>query len=464
MKHILVVDDSIEYLNLANKTLEGLYKVTLVTSAAEALEFMQNKLPDLILMDINMTEMDGIEALKLIKSNTELCKIPVIILTSCLDNSVEAKCLKLGAQDFITKPFFKPTMLHRINRILELDSLRKSLEIEIYKKSKQVEEIKIKANEIMNASYKDPLTNLWNRNYTEKQVNDFLAYNTNSGVLFMLDLDNFKNINDEYGHLRGDDVLTKFAAILLNNTRESDIVCRLGGDEFIIFLKGELPTSILSDKARSIISSMRKVLLNYGGGIDLSVSIGIACAQEDGTDFLSLYQAADKALYYVKQNGKDGFHFFKDEKNIEVLREMTSRGCEDLTMLRLLMTESELYRGMFNVDFASFKDIYRLIQRVQERMPSLMAQTLLFTLECKGSIADEAFPLLKEAVQISLRRGDVGTELTDHRYLILLLNVCISDERSIARRITETFSRLYEKSDEVELSFDIQEVSSNNQD
>lgn len=464
MKHILVVDDNVEYLTLANKTLEGLYKVTLVTSATQALEFMQHKLPDLIMMDISMSDMSGIEALKLIKSNTALCGIPVIILTSCSDNAIEAECLKLGAQDFITKPFFKPTMLHRINRILELDSLRKSLEIEVYRKSRQVEEIQLQANEIMNASYKDALTNLWNRNYTEKQVNDFLNYDTNSGVLLMLDLDNFKNINDTYGHLRGDEVLMKFAGILQNNTRESDIVCRLGGDEFVVFLKGELPVSVVSDKARSIISAMRKVLVNYGGGINMSVSIGVSCAQEDGSNFLSLYQAADKALYYVKQNGKDGFHFFSDEKNDEVLREMTSRGTGDLSMLRSVMAESEFRNGLFDVEFESFKDIYRLVQRMQERMSMLTAQTLLFTLECNGELSDQAFPMLKEAAQISLRRGDVGTELTDYRYLILLLNASLADGSAIARRITETFSRLFTDRDKVRLTFDIQEVVPEKQD
>lgn len=462
MKHILVVDDNVEYLTLANKTLGGFYKITLVTSASQALEFMQTKLPDLILMDINMTEISGIEALKLFKSNTALCNIPVIILTSCSDNSVEAECLKLGAQDFITKPFFKPTMLHRINRILELDALRKSLEIEVYRKSRQVEEIKLQATEIMNASFKDPLTGVWNRNYTEKQANDYLTYSTNSAVLLMLDLDNFKSINDIYGHIQGDEVLIKFAAILLSHTRESDIVCRIGGDEFIVFLRGNLPISVVSEKARSIISSMRKILINYGVGVDISVSIGIACAREDGTDFLSLYQAADKALYYVKQNGKDGFRFFKDEKNMEVLREMTSSSSKDLSTLRALMSENESKNGVFNVDFNSFKDIYRLIQRIQERFSALVAQTLLFTLECRGDLAGEAFPLLKEAVQVSLRRGDVGTELSDSRYLVLLLNATFSDGGTIARRISETFNRLYENSDQVKLTFDIQEVSPEN--
>ena len=128
MKHILVVDDDRLNLVLAYDTLKSFYSVSVVNSGIQALKFLESREVDLILLDIEMPVMNGIETLKKIKSVAETSEIPVIFLTGLDDSRIEAQCIELGAQDYIVKPFYAPGMLVRIRRILELNELRKNLE------------------------------------------------------------------------------------------------------------------------------------------------------------------------------------------------------------------------------------------------------------------------------------------------------------------------------------------------
>lgn len=143
MKHILVVDDDRLNLVLAYDTLKPYYSVSVVNSGVEALRFLESKDVDLILLDIEMPVMNGIETLKKIKSTKETAEIPVIFLTGLDDSKIEAQCIELGAQDYIIKPFYAPGMLVRIRRILELNDLRKNLENLVQEKTKEIEYLTI---------------------------------------------------------------------------------------------------------------------------------------------------------------------------------------------------------------------------------------------------------------------------------------------------------------------------------
>ena len=164
--------------------------------------------------------------------------------------------------------------------------------------------------EIKDISHKDALTGLWNRGYVESQVNAFLRTRRHVGTFMMLDLDDFKAVNDTYGHLAGDRLLIQFGAILQRLSREEDIVCRFGGDEFAVFLKDLNDAAVVQRKAELYIKTLWETLLEPQGYMTTSVSIGIAMAPQQGNSFVELYQKADKALYYVKQNGKNGYRFY----------------------------------------------------------------------------------------------------------------------------------------------------------
>lgn len=145
MKHILVVDDDGMNCILAKHALGNQYRVTTVSAGTEAIAFLKKEIPDLILMDIEMPQMSGLETVSIIKENEEWAQIPIIFLTADSTPETEAQCLSDGADDFIAKPFVPQVMQSRISRILELSELRNGLETKLAEKTKQVELVTLNA-------------------------------------------------------------------------------------------------------------------------------------------------------------------------------------------------------------------------------------------------------------------------------------------------------------------------------
>lgn len=146
----------------------------------------------------------------------------------------------------------------------------------------------------------DPLTGLANRSAVEEVVRGFEAQSGRSGFFVLMDLDNFKNLNDRLGHPSGDRALQVIGKALAGSVRRSDLVARIGGDEFCLWNPGEQSTESLWEQLRRIVSGLPL------RSLDIGVSAGAARFGVDGEDFLSLYHAADEALYSVKRNGRGG--------------------------------------------------------------------------------------------------------------------------------------------------------------
>lgn len=436
MKHILIVDDNKTNLVSAKNALAEEYKVTPVTSGEQALKFLDKNVPDLILLDINMPEMDGFEVQEKIKEMNECCHVPIIFLTADNDSATESRCLESGALDFIAKPFVPAVMRSRIGRILELEELRKGLVNRLDEKIREVSDIKSK-------SLQDALTGLWNRTYTEETVGMMLRSGM-KGALFMMDMDNFKAINDNYGHIAGDHTLKMFAETLRKYASESDVVCRIGGDEFMTFVAGDKSKEELGRHAMNIIRDMGNHLDECKFETNSSVSVGIAQFPEDGTDFAALYNAADKALYYVKQNGKNSYHFYSDQHATESERAGKTM---DLSYLRDIMHRTDSGRGTYQMDFDSFHHVYNFIRRSVERS-NRNVQTILFTLQSDTLREDpneieKAMELLESAVFASLRRVDVSTRYSSRQMIVILLDATEENGALVAGRIMEYFERLY---------------------
>ena len=152
---ILVVDDDLMNLKIAEKILADRFEVGLVSSGRDALEYVEKQMPELILLDLHMPEMDGFEVMTVLKSSSRMKEIPVIFLTADNDREVEIRGFKEGAQDFITKPFVADIMVQRVNRVLELSRLQKDLQSEVEKQTKQAEERRMQverlSDQIINA-------------------------------------------------------------------------------------------------------------------------------------------------------------------------------------------------------------------------------------------------------------------------------------------------------------------------
>ena len=186
-------------------------------------------------------------------------------------------------------------------------------------------------------------------------------------------------------------------------------------------------------------------LLSDSCDFKLSVSAGIAQKPEDGSTFSELYSAADKALYYVKQNGKRGYHFFNEEDRGKDHEE--ENNLIDLLQLQRLIQEKGQSSGAYRVEYDGFKRIYHFVSRCMERK-SQDVQLVLFTLMDKEKKEIEigrallAIEILEEAVSKSLRRGDVATKCGNTQYVAILINASSDNGALVIRRIRKKFAEL----------------------
>lgn len=159
----------------------------------------------------------------------------------------------------------------------------------------------------------DLLTGLTNKLATERKIKEYIAENPNSlGMMFVLDIDNFKKINDTMGHAFGDEVLKTLGRTISSLFRVTDIIGRTGGDEFTIFLKFLKSDENTLKEARKLVQFFKDFTAGEYVKYSATASIGAAVFPENGSDFDSLYKAADKALYKAKQRGKNQLAFYDD--------------------------------------------------------------------------------------------------------------------------------------------------------
>ena len=163
-------------------------------------------------------------------------------------------------------------------------------------------------NRIEKISETDGLTKLLNRRGLENRLKNIFKSNNSNGVLIIFDLDNFKSVNDILGHPIGDEVLKIFSRCLTNSFRENDIISRIGGDEFVVFINKNMELDTLSKKLDGLLNNIRSDLNYYYKNYGLSTSIGVAYRDNHINTYEELYEEADKGLYKAKNLGKDGFY------------------------------------------------------------------------------------------------------------------------------------------------------------
>ena len=438
-KTILVVDDSKTNLTLAKQALAEYYQISLVTSGQMALRFLEKRVPDLILLDINMPEMDGLETLRQIRANHDYKDVPVIFLTAKTDPETEVECLKLGAADFIGKPFVPQVMRSRIARTLELEEFRRLAE----KRAQRFESI----------ASKDPMTGLWNRSYLTQKIELSLAKGTEAAYM-IVDVDHFKSVNDKLGHIVGDQVLNRLAHMMMEYF-PNDSVGRLGGDEFVIFMENPPSKERLSERLRSFQELVNDDLREATNGI-ASLSIGIALAPQDGNTMDTLYDKADRALYVVKKEGRNSFRFY--ESTLPSKQAKLDRPDAIEMNIRTLMqqlTEPGTIRGAYWQDYEPFLAILRFIERMMARSEQTFCVMLATLLDKDGNMLDvrtlePAMDMLFSAIQDTLRKGDVFTKFSGAQYIIMLPSAKAESGGKIASdRLTKRFNDLNKDPDVV---------------
>lgn len=320
---ILVVDDSQSVLMLLTATLKksGYTDIHGVRSAVEAFRVLglEGGGPlrddvDLILMDVYMDGIDGIEACSRIKKVEAFKDVPVVVVTSIGDAEVLEKAFVAGAVDYIVKPFKELEFLARVRSVLRMKNeidRRKMREAELVEVTHQLEE----ANRRLRLfSYKDGLTDICNRRYFD----EFIVREWGRGMrqhtaisMILLDIDYFKAYNDSLGHLEGDECLKKVAKCLAASVhRSGDFVSRYGGEEFAIVLPvtDEAGAVVVAERIRQELVTLAISHPMSSVSEFLTASLGVATVVPDrGMAPASLVLATDQALYLAKRQGRNRF-------------------------------------------------------------------------------------------------------------------------------------------------------------
>ena len=310
---------------------------------------------------------------------------------------------------------------------------------------------------------KDSLTGFLNRRSFEEKIEKFLRKPMSYGTFFMMDMDNFKSVNDTYGHLAGDELILTFVDIIKNCVREQDFVCRVGGDEFAIFFPYLDKEKVIRKRADEIISSFAKERDRLGYA-NCSVSIGIMTkyAKSNNMDYDNLYKCADNALYYVKNNGKDDFHIYASaimDGGVDSLEQ------EQIDVQQLIhrVAERKEYMGAYRVEYDSFSYIYRFIARNVERTKQPV-QIVLFTFPLKEKSEEEvmkiqnSLALLEKAIAQSLRRGDVTSRMSLTQQIVILMGANKENGMHVVDRMVQCYEGLAGE-EGLKFEYDIKDVS-----
>tara|TARA_R110000787_G_scaffold23762_3_gene67700 strand:+ start:111488 stop:112396 length:909 start_codon:yes stop_codon:yes gene_type:complete len=288
---ILIVDDEPLNIEVLSETLEDMGDISFATDGDTALKLAAEIRPDIILLDVMMPGMDGYEVCRRLKESPETKNIPVIFVTALADEADEAKGIKIGAIDYVTKP---------VNATIVIARTRNHLELKRYR------------DYLTEIAFVDGLTEIANRRRFDEHIEmEWQRARRSSDWLsvVLLDIDHFKQFNDTYGHQAGDDCLRKVAAALKKVAhRPADLIARYGGEEFV----GVLPQTdadgaeALGNALREAVSALNIPHKDSSAAGHVTISVGAASIEvpKDG-EYSALVKAADNNLYKAKEGGRN---------------------------------------------------------------------------------------------------------------------------------------------------------------
>lgn len=296
-------------------------------NASQVVALASQLKPDVILLDIVMPDPDSGEedkraGFRATVAIMEQCPAPIVWLTAYETPQMIAEAGQLGVSAYLVKPprpnetaraiflaharFTDMQELRRLNTALQTEiTKRKQVEDALRLRMKEIESLQ---EQLREQALKDPLTGLYNRRYLNETMPREIARTRRENIplgIIISDIDHFKKINDTYGHQVGDRFLVELANLLTVNARGSDIVCRYGGEEFLLVLPGVAKDSAIM-RAEEIRQLCSDIIIPYEGRqLEVTLSIGIAIYPEHGLEAAEIILKADKALYVSKHRGRD---------------------------------------------------------------------------------------------------------------------------------------------------------------
>jgi len=282
---ILIVDDTEINIDILLDLLSNEYDVMVALDGPSAIELAQEERPDLILLDIMMPDMDGFEVCEILKNSSDTAAIPIIFITAKTDEDSIERAYEIGGIDYVTKPFKPRELFVRVKTHINTKLLLEHLEFL--------------------ASY-DQMTKIFNRRkFFELAIARFNEEKKNLFAV-MIDIDNFKAVNDTYGHSIGDKVIKKVTASITSLLSKRDIFGRIGGEEFALLLNADSRESVFEkiESIRALVSA-QTILNDDGEKVNFTISEGMSEATEEMRNIDELLKDADKALYEAKGTGRN---------------------------------------------------------------------------------------------------------------------------------------------------------------
>lgn len=293
----------------------------------------------------------------------------------------------------------------------------------------------------------DYLTGIFHRGAMEKKINQVLM-EKGYGVLFIIDIDNFKEINERYGHSMGDAALQRLTESLQMITLRNDILGRVGGDEFVIFMPIAQDLTFVENRCKQMQKSLKKLQVDDKFNLCISLTIAGSVYKEHDT-YLEMFERAANALYQKKQEKNDeNFVDFEDEGEISFTE---TRGIQmDMQRIHEELREQVLMPGAYCQSYEVFKSIYRFIERQMKRNNST-AYIILITMTDDQQVfpklqtRTDLLHMLMDEIQHSLRAGDVFTQYSSCQFLIMVSDVNEEQAKVIGQRICDSFCKRQEK-------------------
>lgn len=296
-KRVLVLDDDPIVARFIQESVSRLgYQCDLFTESEAALEATRKSEYDVVVTDMKMPGMDGLTMLKQIRQGHYDTDVIVVTGHGSVVDALES--INAGAFDYLIKPFTIEQIQVAMMKVFRHRELKKLAD---------------ERHMYLEMSYEDPLTGVYNRRFFDEALNIEMmkaSRHRNSFSLLMIDVDNFKELNDLYGHQKGDEVLSKIAQVFKTVCRGYDIITRYGGDEFAIIFP-EADQNISSGLCERIMAEIRALTFDCDGQNDgplhVSVSIGVATFPDHASNVNDLVKYADEALYMAKCSGRNCF-------------------------------------------------------------------------------------------------------------------------------------------------------------